>query len=646
MGPGSLYSSNRKFTAAARPADAPPREIAFLADAGVETELLVKAARRARDQGVFAEEVLIAEGFVEEEFYYRALARRLNCPYLERAVALRSGFDYRAAMRAGVARADRRHEDFDFLLAPRGAQIAELLSMADHGGTRERIALCAPKFFSALARAKSRRALSDDASFALPRANAKLSAGAPQVRRSAYVAVLLCALILAGLVASSSILLILSSLVLSALFLGGVYARLCAVVASGAETRAAPPLSDCALPTYTIIAALYREASVAKQFVAAMKALDYPAAKLDIKIVLEDDDGETAAALRRAKLAPNMEIVIAPYGMPRTKPRALNVALPLARGELIAVYDAEDRPAPDQLRVAAAAFATAAPNIACLQARLVTDNGHESWLSYFFSISYAALFDVINPGFAALGLPVPLGGTSNHFRARLLRRAFGWDAWNVTEDADLGLRLARFGYRVETIDSATFEDAPTEFSGWLGQRARWMKGWMQTLAVFLRAPRAHMRKMGAFPAFAALCHMASLTAGPLFGPIYALRLIDDLLYGDLLAPQSFLRLVFASLSLAVAIFGAVAFVLPNLVGMRRRRLSPSWRLLLAPFYLLALSLAAWRALAQWTLKPFVWTKTAHVPHPVPAAASPQAVSVFANFPASASAMNGRALPAP
>ena len=644
MSPAPLYRSARSFAANPTPREeiALPPEIAFLEQAGVSPETLATAARRAREQGVGAEEVLIAESLLDEDFYYRALAARLNCPFIDRVAALASGFDYRAALRASVARADPGREDFDWLLAPRGAQIVDLLKLPD---ARKRIAVCAPKFFSALARAKGRQALSEDASFALSRADASLSANAPQVLRSRVLALILSVIILVGLLPVSTRLLDASSLLLSALFLGGVYVRSCAIAAG---LRAPPPrppaVVDRDLPTYTILAPMYREASIAAQFVAALKGIDYPAAKLDIKLLLEAEDLETAAALRKAGLAPNMEIVVAPSGAPRTKPRALNVGLPLARGKLLAIYDAEDRPEPDQLRVAAAVFARAGPRVACLQARLAIDNGHEGWLAYFFAAGYAALFDVINPGLGALGMPMPLGGTSNHFRTDLLRRVVGWDAWNVTEDADLGLRFARFGYLIETIDTATFEDAPVKFRDWLGQRTRWMKGWMQTLAVFLRAPRRHMRRMGWLPALSAFCAMTSLIAGPLFGPFYGLRLAYDLFWGDLLSPPSFPRLVFSSLSLGVALFGALVFILPNLIGMRRRRLPASSCLLLAPAYLLLMSLAAWRALWEWTRQPFVWTKTDHVPRPTGAAG--QAASVFKNFPASASAISERVLSTP
>jgi len=591
-----------------------PIEIAFLAEVDVDQAMLCWAARRARYQGVGADELLIAEGLISEEFYYRALARRLNCPCIDADVALAPGFDYRAALRACIARADPNREPYDWVLSPRGRQVGELLRMS--GAPRRRIALCPPKRFSALVRDAGRRALADDASFALARAEPRLSACAPQLRWSNFVFVVTSLGLMGGIMAAWSNAFDIASLILSSLFCGGVYVRLCATAASYLDPAPETArLRDADLPMYTIIAPMHREAAVAAQFVMALRAIDYPAAKLDIKFVVEEDDAETFAALHRAGLAPYMEVVVAPAGAPRTKPRALNVALPLARGELLTIFDAEDRPEPRQLRIAAERFAVSGAKVACLQARIAIDNGHESWLAYFFSISYAALFDVINPGLGELGLPMPLGGTSNHFRTVLLRRMVGWDAWNVTEDADLGLRFARFGYEVHAIDSATYEDAPVTLAAWLGQRSRWMKGWMQTLSVFLRTPRAQIRKMGVLQAFAAVCAMASLLAGPLFGPFYSVRLGHDLLFGDLLEPQDWQSVMVSGFSLSVAFFGLLAIVLPNVIGMRRRGLKGSALLLLSPVYMLLVSFASWRALLEWTRQPFLWTKTDHAPRP-------------------------------
>ena len=174
------------------------------------------------------------------------------------------------------------------------------------------------------------------------------------------------------------------------------------------------------------------------------------------------------------------EIVVVPQGGPRTKPKALSFALPLARGEFVTVYDAEDRPHPGQLREAHATFATAGPELACVQASLVIDNASAGWLPLMFAVEYAALFDGLLPTLAAHAMPLPLGGTSNHFRRAALEAVGGWDPFNVTEDADLGLRFARFGYRALTMPLATHEDAPVTFRAWLNQRTRWFKGWMQT----------------------------------------------------------------------------------------------------------------------------------------------------------------------
>lgn len=615
-----------------------PVEIAFLAATGVRPSLLDLVARRARRQRVGGDEVLIREGLIGEETYYRALAAHLGCAFIDRAVVLAPGFDYRAAMRAGVARAHPHHEKFDWLMAPRGREIRRLIALGPTGARR--IALCAPCLFSALARAAGRGALAADASFALARAEPRLSAANSALRWSSRLSAAFCLTTLGSLFLVSPAVCVGLSLLLSLLYSGGLYVRLCALVAAHAPTRPPPPpLDDRDLPRYSIVAPMYREAKVAAQFLRALRGLDYPRAKLQVLIVLEPDDHATAAALRLAGLPPYAEIIVAPQGAPRTKPRALNTALPLARGELLTILDAEDRPEPGQLRAAAAAFARASPRLACLQARLAIDNGAENWLAYFFALDYAALFDIVNPGLAALGLPLPLGGTSNHFRTRILRRVRGWDAWNVTEDADLGLRLARLGYQVETLNIATYEDAPVDLRGWLGQRSRWMKGWMQTFAVFLRRPRRQIRRLGRLPSFCAVCAMSSLLAGPLFGPFYGLRLGYDLCYGDLLRPQDPAALLHSSLSLAVALFGLAAFILPIACGMRRRGLRASLKLLLAPAYLLLLSLAAWRALWEWTTNPYAWTKTDHVARP------PQEAD-GKNFPASASAISARTLSTP
>jgi hypothetical protein len=238
-------------------------------------------------------------------------------------------------------------------------------------------------------------------------------------------------------------------------------------------------IPEQALPVYTLIIALYHEAEAVDGLIEALRELDYPPEKLDIKLVIETDDMKTWTALSRLRLAMPFEIVTAPNIGPRTKPKALNAALPFARGTFTAVYDAEDRPEPDQLRRVLGVFHGGSDDLACVQARLTIDNTADNWLARLFTAEYAAQFDLFLPGLAALSLPFPLGGSSNHFRTRVLREVGAWDPYNVTEDADLGMRLARLGYRTTVADSTTYEEAPAQLGPWLRQRTRWFKGWMR-----------------------------------------------------------------------------------------------------------------------------------------------------------------------
>jgi cellulose synthase/poly-beta-1,6-N-acetylglucosamine synthase-like glycosyltransferase len=243
------------------------------------------------------------------------------------------------------------------------------------------------------------------------------------------------------------------------------------------QQKPALEISDRDLPIYTIIVPLYREAPVVAKLVSALRALDYPCEKLDIKLMLETDDAETRAEVAKLKLGAPFEIIAPPRAGPQTKPRALAAALPFARGSFVTVYDAEDEPEPGQLRDAVAAFALGPPELGCVQAKLSSDNPADGWFSKQFAAEYAGQFDLFLPALARMDLPIPLGGTSNHFRADALRRAGGWDPFNVTEDADLGMRLARYGYKIGVIDSTTWEEAPVGYTQWLRQRTRWFKGW-------------------------------------------------------------------------------------------------------------------------------------------------------------------------
>jgi cellulose synthase/poly-beta-1,6-N-acetylglucosamine synthase-like glycosyltransferase len=377
------------------------------------------------------------------------------------------------------------------------------------------------------------------------------------------------------------------------------------------EPAAPAPVADHDLPLYTILVPLYLEANVLPALAGALRALDYPPEKLDVKLVVEADDHETRQALRSLDLDPGFHIVVVPPSSPRTKPKACNYALRFARGEFTVIFDAEDRPETDQLRKAVARFRAAPEEIGCLQARLNFYNRNENWLTRLFALDYALWFDFLLPGLDVLRVPMPLGGTSNHFRTDVLRAIHGWDSFNVTEDADLGVRLARLGHRATTLDSTTYEEATNTIDSWLRQRSRWLKGYMQTWLVHMRDPIALWRHAG----------MRGFFAFQLFiGGTFVSSLANPLMWAMLLAAHA-LGVTFFSgafgealgrASLFSLIAGNTLFVYLAMLGPYRRgwlKLAPYG--LSAPVYWLLISVAAYRALWQLVRRPFHWEKTQH-----------------------------------
>lgn len=366
--------------------------------------------------------------------------------------------------------------------------------------------------------------------------------------------------------------------------------------------RAPLPVQSEALPIYTALVPLYREASCIPKLVGGLRALNYPKDKLEVFFLVEADDLETQAALACQGLPERWPVLILPDGQPRTKPRALNVALSRLSGEIVTIYDAEDVPHPDQLLAAVAALRAAGPDCACVQAPLRAHNYRSSWIAGQWALEYDVHFGLILPALARARLPIALGGTSNHFRTDALRAADGWDAWNVTEDADLGLRFARLGYLVDTITPPTLEEAPERLDVWVPQRSRWIKGYMQSLAVVLRQPRKVMRQMGLreFVASTVLLGGAIISA-VIHGPLALMCLAGLLLPGIALPP--------AGLALLVAGYGVNVFA--ALCAPR----GASWHrlgcVLSAPLYWPLQSLAAARALYELAMAPHIWSKTPH-----------------------------------
>ena len=355
--------------------DSLPIEIAFLADFGAPLGLLQAAARAARC-GVTADQALLGEGYMREDDYYRLLARHLGAPYYRHGLEIDRDIDLSTAMATGIAPLSPNAQHFRYLLAPRSAAVARLLAA---GGLPPSVVLISPQRFGALIRARMGRRIAAEAAGALERKDPALSAHS---RLSRGQRVLAAFLAVGGLALSIEIpgtFLAVGLVAAWAIFAGSIALRLAALGACG-PARAPAPIADGDLPFYSIIVALREEAKVVEQLIEALDAIDYPRSKLDIKIVIEEEDFDTLTALARLRLPSRYHVIVAPAGEPRTKPRALNIALASVRSELLVVYDAEDRPAPDQLRRAAARFAED-EGVDCLQARLVVNNAEDSWLT-------------------------------------------------------------------------------------------------------------------------------------------------------------------------------------------------------------------------------------------------------------------------
>jgi len=365
----------------------------------------------------------------------------------------------------------------------------------------------------------------------------------------------------------------------------------------------APRCQEHDLPVYTILVPLYHEAAILPDLVRALSTLEYPRERLDIKLIVEEDDKETCDA---AKEAP-YEVLRVPFSVPRTKPKACNYALRFARGEFLVIYDAEDRPEPDQLRKAVDSFRLAPRETVCLQARLAIYNAQESLLARMFALDYAVWFKALLPGLDRLRLPMPLGGTSNHFRTEALREAGGWDPFNVTEDADLGIRLARRGMRVTMLDSTTFEEAPARLGAWLKQRSRWLKGYMQTWLVHARDPLGLTRRVGLRGAAMLQLFLGGAIWSAFVNPILWLIFALSFAYGrhgpqilDALAWIAGLGLLTANLMLAGLVIAD---------AKRKWRALPY--ALCFTFYWALIAIAGYRALWQLVFTPFYWEKTPH-----------------------------------
>jgi len=428
------------------------------------------------------------------------------------------------------------------------------------------------------------------------------------LRRGLAVVIFLLAGLIAVPIATVSILCALAVVVL---ILSTALKTAAAYKCLGTKNDCSPPNAVPArLPVISLLIPLFRETEIAQHLLARIREIDYPMELLDVCLVTESDDLTTRKALGKTILPTWMRPVVVPQGTLRTKPRALNFALDFARGSIIGVYDAEDAPAPDQLHIVAAHFANSGPEVACLQGILDYYNDSANWLTRCFTIEYASWFRIVLPGLEKLGLVVPLGGTTLFFRRDILEKLGGWDAHNVTEDADLGVRLARAGYRTELIPTVTQEEANGRFWPWIKQRSRWLKGYAITYAVHMRNPRqlwvdlGPRRFLGVQLLFAGT--LSQFVLAPVLWSFWIIPfgIAHPLL--QVLPPYWFWGLatvffVTELINFAVAVIALRAAKKTWLI---------KWALTLQVYFPLA-AVAAYKGLSELAWKPYYWDKTTH-----------------------------------
>lgn len=403
----------------------------------------------------------------------------------------------------------------------------------------------------------------------------------------------------------------------SIVYVVGIFYKLVISLASFANSRHGvtqahlAELSDAELPIYSILVPVYKEPEVVPRLLKALARMDYPKEKLDVLVLMEADDSATIESAKAARPPSFFRFIIVPDSLPRTKPKACNYGLNFCRGKYVTIYDAEDVPEPDQLKKAVAAFEHGGEKLICVQAALNYFNSTENYLTRMFTLEYSYWFDTLLPGLDRLGLPIPLGGTSNHFRLEALWKLLAWDPFNVTEDADLGIRASSQGYTVGVIRSTTYEEANKAFKNWIRQRSRWIKGYMQTWLVHNRNPLRLLRVIGL---------KQWLSYNFFIGGTFAIFLINPLMWAFFLIwvvfqpawmNQLFYGWVWQLAFFSLIVGNLLAIFLNMLAVIRRRQYHLLLYALTNPVYWVMHSIASYMGLWQLITKPFYWEKTTH-----------------------------------
>jgi cellulose synthase/poly-beta-1,6-N-acetylglucosamine synthase-like glycosyltransferase len=363
-------------------------------------------------------------------------------------------------------------------------------------------------------------------------------------------------------------------------------------------------------PVVSLIVPLFNEASIANSLVQRLSRLTYPKSLLDVVLVLEEKDNTTRNMVRGISLPAWMRVVVVPDAELKTKPRALNYALGHTRGDIVGILDAEDAPATDQIERVVEAFHLAPDDVACVQGILDFYNTRSNWISRCFTIEYATWFRIVLAGAARLGLPIPLGGTTVYLKRSALQQVGGWDAHNVTEDADLGIRLSRFGYRTILIPTVTREEANHRFISWIKQRSRWLKGYIITYLVHMKRPSRLLRDLGLRKflgfQFFFLTTILQFTLAPALWSFWLVLFGFSTPFMELF-PAAWTGGLLALFLLTELISLLIGFVA---VGRTQHEQLMQWVPMMFLYFPMGV-FAVYKAWSELIFKPFYWDKTQH-----------------------------------
>ena len=605
-----------------------PRLGELLLQRGLITpEQLEQALQLQRKSGSRLGEVLLAQGYVSGLALYEVLAEQLNVPYAGRDVkALAESADLDLARRFSPEQllrhsffpVRREGDEVTALTSDPESPDVDLIITEVLGSVRVRKLLATERDLSWLVERCFKDTLLSEAVNGLFWRSPEESGLRVFVPWQVGAAYALMGLYLACLAYDPQLALTIAVGALNLAFLASVLFKLVMSLVGAFHEQAGTvspeevqALRDDDLPVYTVLVPVFREPEVIPTLVKGLRRLDYPPEKLDVLFLFEEEDRATLEAARQARPPANWRFIVVPKSLPQTKPKACNFGLAFGRGEYLTIYDAEDIPEPDQLKKAVAAFRKFPESYVCFQAALNYFNRDENFLTRMFTLEYSSWFDYLLPGLDRLRLPIPLGGTSNHFRANKLRELGGWDPFNVTEDADLGMRAYARGYRVGVLNSTTYEEANKSVRNWIRQRSRWHKGYLQTFLVHNRRPLAFLRRVG----FRGWLTLYVLIGGSVLmhavAPVFWLMFVYWLATGSLAFEPLFPGPILYVGLFNLLVGNFLGVYLAMLAVFKRRYFHLTIYALTTPLYWFLHSMAAWKAIWQLFARPFHWEKTVH-----------------------------------